>query len=60
MSDSQVTRKGSYHGKIILDAVKEMENPPHVILTSTELADVCSDRQSVSFKEQKDTRRVHT
>ena len=44
MSDSQVTRKGSYHGKIILDAVKEMENPPHVILTSTELADVCSDK----------------
>ena len=32
------------HGKIILDAVKEMENPPHVILTSTELADVCSDK----------------
>ena len=38
------------HGKIILDAVKEMENLPHVILTSTELADVCLDKREKSWQ----------
>lgn len=38
------------HGKIILDAVKEMENLPHVILTSTKLADVCLDKREKSWQ----------